>query len=37
LLRGIGGIDMIGELWPIVTFILVITAVAVWAYRETLD
>jgi ABC-2 type transport system permease protein len=37
LLKGNGGIDIIGELWPIVAFILVITAVAVWAYRETLD
>jgi len=25
------------ELWPIVAFTLVVVAVAVWFYRETLD
>jgi len=37
LIKGNGGIDILSELWPIAAFTVLVTAVAVWAYRETLD
>ena len=37
LLKGNGGIDILAELWPMAAFALLITVVATWAYRETLD
>jgi ABC-2 type transport system permease protein len=37
LLKGDGLADILPELWPIIVFTLVIGAIAIWAYRETLD
>jgi ABC-2 type transport system permease protein len=37
LLKGNGLSAIVPELWPIVAFTLVVVAVAVWFYRETLD
>ncbi|MGE4048351.1 MAG: ABC transporter permease, partial [Acetobacteraceae bacterium] len=37
LLKGNGLIDVLPELWPIVAFTLVVSGIAVWSYRETLD
>jgi len=37
LLKGNGPLDILPELWPIAAFTLVVSAVAVWFYRETLD
>jgi ABC-type multidrug transport system permease subunit len=37
LLKGNGLSAIAPELWPIVAFTLVVVAVAVWFYRETLD
>jgi ABC-2 type transport system permease protein len=37
LLKGNGTVQIVPELWPIAVFTLVIAAVAVWSYRETLD
>jgi len=37
LLKGNSGAEIMPELWPILAFTLVIAAVAVWYYRETLD
>jgi ABC-2 type transport system permease protein len=37
LLKGNGGAEIAGELWPIAAFTLAVTAIAVWSYRETLD
>jgi ABC-2 type transport system permease protein len=37
ILKGNGLADVAPEMWPIAAFTLVITAIAVWSYRETLD
>ena len=37
LLKGNGWSEIAPELWPIALFTVLITAFAVWAYRETLD
>jgi ABC-2 type transport system permease protein len=37
LLKGNGLVAIAPELWPIATFTVVIAAIAVWSYRETLD
>jgi len=37
LLKGNGVSEILPELWPIVAFTLVITMIAAWFYRETLD
>ena len=37
LLKGNGGMAIVPELWPIAAFTLVVAAVAIWSYRETLD
>jgi hypothetical protein len=29
--------DAASELWPIAAFTLVVGAIAIWSYRETLD
>jgi ABC-type multidrug transport system permease subunit len=37
LLKGNGLDDILPELWPLALFALVVIAIAVWCYRETLD
>ena len=37
LLKGNGAAEILPELWPIAAFTLVVGAIAIWAYRETLD
>jgi ABC-2 type transport system permease protein len=37
LLKGNGATEILPELWPIAAFTLVVAAVAIWSYRETLD
>jgi len=37
LLKGNGLPEILPELWPIVAFTLVVVAIAIWFYRETLD
>jgi ABC-2 type transport system permease protein len=37
LLKGAGVPALAPELWPIAVFTLIVTAVAIWSYRETLD
>jgi ABC-type multidrug transport system permease subunit len=37
LLKGNGFADILPEMWPIVAFTLVVSAIATWFYRETLD
>src|SRR5262249_28001975 len=37
LLKGNGAAEIFSELWPIMAFTMVIAAIAVWFYRETLD
>ena len=37
LLKGNGLDDSLPELWPLALFALVVIAIAVWCYRETLD
>jgi len=37
LLKGNGATEILPELWPIVAFTLVVGAIAIWSYRETLD
>ena len=37
LLKGSGVPQLAPELWPIAAFTLIVTVVAVWSYRETLD
>jgi len=37
LLKGNGAAEILPEVWPIAAFTLVIAAIAVWSYRETLD
>jgi ABC-2 type transport system permease protein len=37
LLKGNGAAEIMPELWPIALFTLVVIALAVWFYRETLD
>jgi len=37
LLKGNGATEILPELWPIAAFTLVVGAIAIWAYRETLD
>jgi ABC-2 type transport system permease protein len=37
LLKGNGGADVVSHLWPIVLFLLVVSAIAMWRYRQTLD
>jgi ABC-2 type transport system permease protein len=37
LLKGNGFVDVMPELWPIGVFTLVVTLIAVWSYRVTLD
>lgn len=37
LLKGNTGAEIISELWPIAAFTIVVAAIAVWYYRETLD
>ena len=37
LLKGSGVSTLAPELWPIAAFTLIVTAVAIWSYRETLD
>jgi ABC-2 type transport system permease protein len=37
LLKGSGVAELAPQLWPIAAFTLVVTVVAIWSYRETLD
>jgi ABC-2 type transport system permease protein len=37
LLKGNGLADIAPELWPMIAFTLVVTVIATWCYRETLD
>ena len=37
LLKGNGVAEIVPELWPIAGFTLLVAAVAIWSYRETLD
>jgi ABC-2 type transport system permease protein len=37
LLKGSGVPALAPELWPIAAFTLIVTAIAIWSYRETLD
>ena len=37
LLKGNSASEILPELWPIAAFALVVAAVAIWSYRETLD
>jgi ABC-2 type transport system permease protein len=37
LLKGNGAAEIFPELWPIAVFTLVVGAIAIWSYRETLD
>jgi ABC-2 type transport system permease protein len=37
LLKGSGAAELAPQLWPIAAFTLVVTIVAIWSYRETLD
>jgi ABC-type multidrug transport system permease subunit len=37
LLKGNGAPEILPELWPIAAFTLVVAAIAIWSYRETLD
>jgi len=37
LLKGNGAAEILPELWPIAAFTVVVGAIAIWAYRETLD
>jgi ABC-type multidrug transport system permease subunit len=37
LLKGNGPTEILPELWPIAPFTLIVAAVAIWSYRETLD
>jgi len=37
LLKGSGVPQLAPELWPIAAFTLIVTVVAIWSYRETLD
>jgi ABC-2 type transport system permease protein len=37
LLKGNGVAEIVPELWPIAAFTLVVTVIAIWSYRETLD
>jgi ABC-2 type transport system permease protein len=37
LLKGNGATEILPELWPIAAFTVVIAAIAIWSYRETLD
>jgi ABC-type multidrug transport system permease subunit len=37
LLKGSGAPDILPELWPIALFMVVVVAIAVWCYRETLE
>jgi ABC-2 type transport system permease protein len=37
LLKGNGVFDIMPELWPMAVFTLLVTVVATWCYRETLD
>ena len=37
LLKGNSSTEILPELWPIAAFTLVVAAVAIWSYRETLD
>ena len=37
LLKGNGVAEVLPELWPIAAFTVVVTVVAIWCYRETLD
>jgi ABC-type multidrug transport system permease subunit len=37
LLKGNGITDIMPELWPMAVFTLMVTIIATWSYRETLD
>jgi ABC-2 type transport system permease protein len=37
LLKGNSAGEILPELWPIAAFTLVVGAIAIWSYRETLD
>jgi ABC-2 type transport system permease protein len=37
LLKGNGLVDILPELWPMALFTVLVTVVATWSYRETLD
>ncbi len=37
LLKGNGLAEIVPDLWPIAVFTLMVTVIATWAYRETLD
>jgi ABC-2 type transport system permease protein len=37
LLKGNVATEILPELWPIVAFTVVVGAIAIWFYRETLD
>jgi hypothetical protein len=37
LLKGNDAAEILPELWPIAVFTLVVGAIAIWSYRETLD
>jgi ABC-2 type transport system permease protein len=37
LLKGHAACEILPEMWPIALFTLVVGAIAIWSYRETLD
>jgi ABC-2 type transport system permease protein len=37
LLKGNGMVDILPDLWPMAAFTLMVTVIATWSYRETLD
>ena len=37
LLKGNGVAEIMPDVWPLAAFAIVVGAVAVWSYRETLD
>ena len=37
LLKGNTAAEILPELWPIALFTLIVGAIAIWSYRETLD
>jgi len=37
LIKGNSPPDIVPELWPIALFMVVVIAIAVWCYRETLE
>jgi len=37
LLKGNGVADVAPHVWPIVLFLVIVSAIAMWRYRQTLD